>query len=60
MGHKMKTHCNIYRLSVNKYQTAKVSKLLLLMGEEGIEQFKGKTLDDIDIDLTPITEEDDI
>lgn len=58
MGHTLKTHCDVYRLSDNMYQTAKVSKLLLLMREGGIEQFQGKKLDDIDIDLSPILEED--
>ncbi|KAI4468093.1 hypothetical protein MML48_2g00016494 [Holotrichia oblita] len=42
------------------YQTAKVSKLLLLMSEGGIERFKGKNLDDIDVDLTPVAEEEDL
>lgn len=60
MGHTLKTHCKIYRLSDNMYQTAKVSKLLLLMNEGGIEQYKGKTLDEIDIELTPLTEEESI
>lgn len=27
MGHTLKTHCNVYRLSDNMYQTAKVSQL---------------------------------
>lgn len=60
MGHTLKTHCNVYRLSDNIYQTAKVSKLLLLMTEGSVEQYKGKTLDDIDIDLSPVVEEVDI
>lgn len=60
MGHTLKTHCKIYRLSDNMYQTAKVSKLLLLMSEGGIERFKGKNLDDIDVDLTPVVEEEDL
>nr|CAI5829449.1 unnamed protein product [Callosobruchus analis] len=61
MGHTLRTHCNIYRLSDDLYQTAKISKLLLLMMEGGIEQFKGKSLDQIlvDIDLSPIVEEED-
>ncbi|KAF5278639.1 hypothetical protein FQA39_LY00681 [Lamprigera yunnana] len=57
MGHTRNTHCKIYRLSDNIYQTAKVSKLLLLMSEGGVEQYKGKSLDEIDIDLSPITEQ---
>ncbi|CAG9840805.1 unnamed protein product [Diabrotica balteata] len=61
MGHTLKTHFKVYRMSDNLYQTAKVSKLLLLMSEGGIEQYKGKNLDEIEIDLTnPIIEEDQI
>ncbi|KAJ8933559.1 hypothetical protein NQ314_013933 [Rhamnusium bicolor] len=60
MGHTLKTHCNVYRLSDNIYQTAKVSKLLLLMMEGGAENFKGKRLDEIDIRLTPVLDNDDI
>lgn len=37
--------------------TSKISKLLLLMGEGGIERFVGRKLDDIDINLSPIEEE---
>lgn len=58
MGHTLKTHCKVYRLSDSLYQTAKVSKLLLLMSEEGIEQYKGKQLDEIDVDLNPIMEKE--
>ncbi|KAG5890286.1 hypothetical protein JTB14_031883 [Gonioctena quinquepunctata] len=34
------------------YQTAKVSKLLLLATEGGVEQYKGMKLDDIDLNPT--------
>ncbi|KAJ8933494.1 hypothetical protein NQ314_013971 [Rhamnusium bicolor] len=54
MGHTLKTHCNVYRMSDKMYQTAKVSKLLLLMTEGGAEHFRGKTLDEIQINLNPI------
>ncbi|XP_023310218.1 uncharacterized protein LOC111691497 [Anoplophora glabripennis] len=59
MGHTLNIHCNTYRLSDNLYQTAKVSKLLLLASEGGIEQYKGMNLDDINMDLNPISEEHD-
>nr|CAI5846547.1 unnamed protein product [Callosobruchus analis] len=59
MGHTLKTHCSFYRLSDNLYQTAKVSKLLLLSASGGIEKYKGKLLDDIEIDLSPIIEQSD-
>ncbi|KAK9880519.1 hypothetical protein WA026_011758 [Henosepilachna vigintioctopunctata] len=57
MGHTIKTHCNFYRLTDNMYQTAKVSKLLLLSTNEGLEKYKGMKLDDIDIALDPIEED---
>lgn len=60
MGHTLKTHCNVYRMSDNLYQTAKVSKLLLLMMKGGAEQFKGKQLDDINFDLDPILDDQNI
>ncbi|KAI4455648.1 hypothetical protein MML48_9g00004126 [Holotrichia oblita] len=59
MGHTLKTHCSVYRMCDNIYQTAKVSKLLLLMMEGGAENFKGKQLDDIDIQLTPLADNQD-
>nr|CAI5859168.1 unnamed protein product [Callosobruchus analis] len=58
-GHTLKTHCSFYRLSDNLYQTAKVSKLLLLSASGGIEKYKGKLLDDIEINLSPIIEQSD-
>nr|CAI5841642.1 unnamed protein product [Callosobruchus analis] len=51
MGHTEKTHDDFYKLPQDVYQTAKVSKLLLLM-ETGAEKYKGKALKDIDIDPT--------
>lgn len=54
MGHTLQTHCNFYRLSDSTYQTAKISKLLLLASEGGLEKFKGLDLNSIDIDLNPI------
>lgn len=57
MGHTLKTHCDFYRLSDNMYQTAKISKLLLLASEGGLEKYKGKHLDEIDIDLNPVSED---
>ncbi|KAK4885617.1 hypothetical protein RN001_001888 [Aquatica leii] len=54
MGHTLRTHCSVYRLSDNVYQTAKISKLLLLMSQGGAQNFIGKSLDDITIDLTPV------
>ncbi|CAH0558692.1 unnamed protein product [Brassicogethes aeneus] len=48
MGHTQKTHNEFYKLPQDIYQTAKVSKLLLLM-ERGAEDYKGKSLNEINI-----------
>ncbi|KAI4468089.1 hypothetical protein MML48_2g00015671 [Holotrichia oblita] len=50
MGHTQKTHSEFYRLPDDVYQTAKISKLLLLSKENGIEKFKGKLLEEIELD----------
>lgn len=56
MGHTGKTHAEFYRLPDDIYQTAKVSKLLLLSKEGELERFKGKRLEEIDIDVNVIEE----
>lgn len=58
MGHTEKTHAEFYRLPVDVYQTAKVSKLLLLSKSGSIERFKGKRLSEIVLDDT-IVEDDE-
>ncbi|XP_044590316.1 uncharacterized protein LOC123268918 [Cotesia glomerata] len=55
MGHNEKTHNQFYELPQDIYQTAKVSKLLILMDQGGGEQYKGKSLSEIEIN--PETEE---
>ncbi|KAJ8956143.1 hypothetical protein NQ314_006769 [Rhamnusium bicolor] len=56
MGHTGKTHAEYYRLPDDIYQTAKISKLLLLSKEGALEKFKGKKLEEIDIDVNVIEE----
>ncbi|XP_023312184.1 uncharacterized protein LOC111692412 [Anoplophora glabripennis] len=51
MGHTLGVHRSSYRLPDDVYQTAKISKLLLLMEKGEAGQFKGKTLDDININI---------
>lgn len=51
MGHTPGVHKNSYRLPDGIYQTAKISKLLLIMEKGGQSQFKGKSLEEIDIDM---------
>lgn len=51
MGHTSGVHKNSYRLPDDIYQTVKISKLLMLMEKGEAGEHKGKTLDDIKIDL---------
>ncbi|CAI3083005.1 unnamed protein product [Diatraea saccharalis] len=51
MGHTQAVHRQNYRLPDDVYQTAKLSKLLLLMESGDADYYKGKSLDDIDLDL---------
>lgn len=50
MGHTSKTHGEWYRLPSDIYQTAKVSKILLLAQNNSIDKYKGKNLNEIEID----------
>ncbi|CAG9825705.1 unnamed protein product [Phaedon cochleariae] len=51
MGHTVGVHKGSYRLPDDVYQTAKISKLLLLMGKGSAAEFKGKPLNEIELDL---------
>ncbi|CAH0563168.1 unnamed protein product [Brassicogethes aeneus] len=52
MGHTEKTHNEFYELPVDIYQTAKVSKLLLMMEKGAIPmEYKGKSLAEINFDI---------
>ncbi|XP_044756880.1 uncharacterized protein LOC123315296 [Coccinella septempunctata] len=51
MGHTTGTHRGSYRLPDDVYQTAKLSKLLLLMEKGEANQYKGKSLDEIEINM---------
>nr|CAI5847649.1 unnamed protein product [Callosobruchus analis] len=51
MGHTVGIHRGSYRLPDNVYQTAKISKLLLLMEKGATADYKGKSIEEIDIDL---------
>ncbi|XP_050506320.1 uncharacterized protein LOC114337664 isoform X1 [Diabrotica virgifera virgifera] len=60
MGRTQNTHEECYELSVDIYQTAKVSKLLLLMEKGSVPlSYKVKSLTEIDIDLDYPEEDDD-
>lgn len=49
MGHTTKTHNEWYRLPSDVYQTAKVSKILLLAQNNSIDQYKGRSLNELEI-----------
>nr|CAI5851676.1 unnamed protein product [Callosobruchus analis] len=51
MGHTSGVHRGSYRLPNDVFQTAKLSKLLLLMEKGQASQYKGKNLEEIEIDL---------
>nr|CAI5860072.1 unnamed protein product [Callosobruchus analis] len=57
MGHTEKTHKEFYRLTENVYQTAKVAKVLLLLNNGKVSEFKGKSLAEIEVRDDPIEEE---
>lgn len=59
MGHTSDIHKTYYRLPNDIYQTAKVSKLLLLSEKGQTSVFKGKALDEINISLDIEEEEDE-
>ncbi|XP_074035983.1 uncharacterized protein [Leptinotarsa decemlineata] len=49
MGHTLGVHRQNYRLPDDVFQTAKIAKILLLMEQGSLSQFKGKTLDEINL-----------
>ncbi|CAG5057612.1 unnamed protein product [Parnassius apollo] len=51
MGHTQAVHRQNYRLPDDVYQTTKLSKLLLLMESGKADSYRGKCLDDINLDL---------
>lgn len=51
MGHSKEVHKQLYRLSESTFQVAKVSKLLLMMEKGQGQEYRGKSLDEIDINM---------
>ncbi|CAH2009283.1 unnamed protein product [Acanthoscelides obtectus] len=51
MGHTLGIHRSSCRLPDDVYQTAKISKLLILMEQVKAGEFKGKSLDEINLNL---------
>lgn len=58
MGHTTNIHKKSYRLPDDVYQTAKITKLLLLMEKGTSSTYKGKSLDEINLDLEEELEEE--
>ncbi|KAG5881868.1 hypothetical protein JTB14_008683 [Gonioctena quinquepunctata] len=56
MGHTKKTHEEWYRLPQDVYQTAKIAKILMLIDQGKAHNYKGKGLEDINIDETDVLE----
>lgn len=59
MGHTFDVHSKSYRLPDDVYQTAKIAKLLLLMERGDAGKYKGKTLEEIDLDMEEEILQDD-
>ncbi|KAL3279401.1 hypothetical protein HHI36_016912 [Cryptolaemus montrouzieri] len=51
MDHTVGVHRGSYRLPNDIYQVAKISKLLLLVEQGGATKFKGKTFEEINLDI---------
>ncbi|KAL5238907.1 hypothetical protein ACI65C_006317 [Semiaphis heraclei] len=51
LGHSKDVHKQFYRLSESAFQVAKVSKLLLMLENERGQEFRGKNLDEININV---------
>lgn len=60
MGHTQKTHTEWYRLPSDIYQTAKISKVLLLAQRNGIDQYKNCSLSDICLSNDDIIEDNNL
>ncbi|XP_065140476.1 uncharacterized protein [Paramisgurnus dabryanus] len=50
MGHDIRVHRNFYRLPEGTLQLAKISKVLMALEQGRVSEFKGKNLDEINLD----------
>lgn len=57
MGHNIEIHRNFYRLPNEAIHLAKISQLLYALDNDLIHKYKGKSLDDIDIENDVIDDE---
>ncbi|XP_050512802.1 uncharacterized protein LOC126888505 [Diabrotica virgifera virgifera] len=60
MGHTKKTNEEWYRLPQDLYQTAKIAKLMIALNKGDVNIYKGKSLDDINIEENDYLEIEDI
>ena len=51
MGHDIRIHRNFYRLPEDTLQMATVSKILLAQENGKVFDFKGKSLEDIEVNM---------
>lgn len=58
MGHDIAIHREYYRLPEDTLQLAKCSKILLLMEQDQVGNYSGKSLSEIEINLEDAVEED--
>ncbi|KAJ8369387.1 hypothetical protein SKAU_G00094150 [Synaphobranchus kaupii] len=58
MGHNIRVHRQYYRLPEGTLQVAKVAKVLMACGRGKLSQFKGMTLDEINVDPNEEVPED--
>lgn len=54
LGHSKNVHKQFYRLSESAFQVAKVSKLLLMLENGKGQEFRGKNLDEININVNSL------
>jgi len=50
LGHNIRVHRQFYRHPEGTLQLAKISKVVMALDQGRLAEFKGKTLDDINID----------
>lgn len=58
MGHDIRIHRDLYQITNDTLEMAKVSKLLVAMEQEKISRYAGKSLDDMEIDIDEEAEEE--
>uniref|UniRef100_A0A8R2BAE1 Uncharacterized protein n=1 Tax=Acyrthosiphon pisum TaxID=7029 RepID=A0A8R2BAE1_ACYPI len=59
LGHTKDVHKHFYRLSESTFQVAKISKMLLMMEKGQGHEFRGKNLDEIDINVEALVSDEE-